>query len=89
LKKIYNGKFHKTKKNKTYLMKFSEIKELSTAEIVERIDTELNLLSRMKMNHAVSPLDNPNKISETRKTVARLKTELKVRQLQQQSESKE
>ena len=70
-------------------MKFSEIKELSTAEIVERIDTELNLLSRMKMNHAVSPLDNPNKISETRKTVARLKTELKVRQLQQQSESKE
>ena len=70
-------------------MKFSEIKELSTAEIEERIDTELNLLSRMKMNHAVSPLDNPNKISETRKTVARLKTELNVRQLQQQSESNE
>ena len=70
-------------------MKFSEIKELSTAEIEERIDTEQNLLVRMKMNHAVSPLDNPNKISETRKTVARLKTELKVRQLQQQSESNE
>ena len=70
-------------------MKFSEIKELSTDEIIERIDTEQNLLSRMKMNHAVSPLDNPNKISETRKIVARLKTELKARQLQQQSESKE
>ena len=70
-------------------MKFSEIKELSTAEIIERIDTEQNLLSRMKMNHAVSPLDNPNKISETRKIVARLKTELKARQLQQQSESNE
>ena len=70
-------------------MKFSEIKELSTAEIEERIDTEQNLLSRMKMNHAVSPLDNPNKISETRKTVARLKTELKARKLPQQSESKE
>ena len=70
-------------------MKSSEIKELSTAEIIERIDTEQNLLSRMKMNHAVSPLDNPNKISETRKIVARLKTELKARQLQQQSESNE
>jgi large subunit ribosomal protein L29 len=70
-------------------MKSSEIKELSTAEIEERIDTEQNLSVRMKMNHAVSPLDNPNKISETRKIVARLKTELKARQLQQQSESKE
>ena len=70
-------------------MKSSEIKELSTAEIEERIDTEQNMLVRMKMNHAVSPLDNPNKISETRRTVARLKTELKVRSTQQQSESKE
>ena len=71
-------------------MKFSEIKELSTAEIIERIDTEQNLLVRMKMNHAVSPLDNPNKISETRKIVARLKTELKARDGQQQpEESKE
>ncbi len=70
-------------------MKSSEIKELSTAEIEERIDTEQNLFVRMKMNHAVSPLDNPNKISETRKIVARLKTELKARQLQQQSESNE
>ena len=70
-------------------MKSSEIKELSTAEIEERIDTEQNMLVRMKMNHAVSPLDNPNKISETRRTVARLKTELKVRSTTQQSESKE
>ena len=70
-------------------MKSSEIKELSTAEIVERIDTEQNMLVRMKMNHAVSPLDNPNKISETRKTVARLKTELKAREGQQQIESNE
>lgn len=71
-------------------MKSSEIKELSTAEIIERIDTEQNLLVRMKMNHAVSPLDNPNKISETRKIVARLKTELKARDGQPQpEESKE
>ncbi len=69
-------------------MKSSEIKELSTAEIIERIDTEQNMFVRMKMNHAVSPLDNPIKISETRKTVARLKTELKARK-GQQTESNE
>jgi large subunit ribosomal protein L29 len=70
-------------------MKSSEIRELSTAEIVERLDTEQNMLLRMKMNHAISPLDNPNKISETRITVARLKTELKAREGQQQTESNE
>ena len=61
-------------------MKSSEIRELSTQEIIERIDTEENLLIRMKMNHAVSPLDNPNKIPETRRIIARLKTELRARQ---------
>ena len=65
-------------------MKYSEIRELSTKEIEERIDTEQNLLVRMRMNHAVSPLDNPNKIVETRKNIARLKTEVRARQLNQQ-----
>ena len=70
-------------------MKSSEIRELSTKEIEERIDTEQNLLIRMKMNHAVSPLDNPNKIQVTRRIIARLKTELVSRQSQEQSDSKE
>lgn len=69
-------------------MKSSEIRELSGKDLEERIDTEENLLARMKMNHAVSPLDNPNKIAETRKIIARLKTELRARQLKEQSESK-
>ncbi|MFC2079983.1 50S ribosomal protein L29 [Bacteroidota bacterium] len=70
-------------------MKSSEIRELATNEIEERIDTEHNLLVRMKMNHAVSPLDNPNKIQETRRIVARLKTELRSRKSAEQTESKE
>ncbi|HKK62704.1 MAG TPA: 50S ribosomal protein L29 [Bacteroidales bacterium] len=68
-------------------MKISEIRELSTSEIAERIDTEQNHLVRMKMNHEVSPLDNPNKIRETRKVIARLKTELRSRQAAEQKES--
>ncbi|MDA3891866.1 MAG: 50S ribosomal protein L29 [Salinivirgaceae bacterium] len=62
-------------------MKGSEISELSTQEILERIDDYKNVLVRMRLNHAVSPLDNPNKIGATKRDIARLKTELKARQL--------
>ena len=40
-------------------MKSSEIRELSAQELQERLESEETLLVRMKMNHAVSPLDNP------------------------------
>ena len=67
-------------------MKSSEIKELSAQELQERLESEETLLVRMKMNHAVSPLDNPNKIVETRRNIARLKTEVRARQIKEQSE---
>ncbi len=62
-------------------MKASEIKELSTQEIQERIDDFKNVLVRLRLNHAVSPLDNPNKLRDARRDVARLKTELRMRQI--------
>jgi large subunit ribosomal protein L29 len=62
-------------------MKISEIKELTTKEIVERIDTESDRLTRMKLNHAVSPLENPLVIKYLRKDIAKLNTELRNRQL--------
>ena len=40
-------------------MKTSEIRELTSKELEERLDTEQVSLERMKMNHAVSTLDNP------------------------------
>ena len=67
-------------------MKSTEIKELTEVELQERLESEESMLVRLKMNHAVSPLDNPNKIVETRKNVARLKTEMRARQIQTQSE---
>ncbi len=66
-------------------MKSSEIKELSIQELQERLESEETLMVRMKMNHAVSPLDNPNKIVEARRNIARLKTEVRARQIQEQS----
>lgn len=62
-------------------MKQSVIKELSTPDIVERLDEERKHLTRLRMNHAVSPLDNPNKLKEFRRTIARLETELRKRKL--------
>jgi large subunit ribosomal protein L29 len=61
-------------------MKSSEIKELSNQELLERIDNEKSSLVRMKLNHAISPLENPQKIKESRKTIARLMTEKRKRE---------
>jgi large subunit ribosomal protein L29 len=61
-------------------MKNSAIKELSTAEIAERIQEEKQQLTKLKFTHAVSAIESPAKISQTRKTIARLLTELTVRQ---------
>jgi len=62
-------------------MKTSEIKELSTKEIVERIQTEEESLVRLKLNHAVSPLENSTKLQKSRRNIARLKTILRSREL--------
>lgn len=68
-------------------MKSSEIRELTTQEILERIDNEKTSLVRMKLNHAITPLDNPNKIKQTRGNIARLLTELRKRELNEQQNS--
>ena len=68
-------------------MKTSEIKELSTSDLLERIDTEKTLLVRMKLNHAITPLDNPQKVKDVKLTIARLQTELRARELNKKSNS--
>ena len=62
-------------------MKTSEIKDLTTDEIREKIETEKAALTKMKMNPAVSPLENPMLIRTTRRNIARLMTELRKREL--------
>lgn len=62
-------------------MKQEVITEMGTAELLERLDEEKKRLTRLKLNHAVSPLDNPHQISENRKVIARINTELRKRQM--------
>lgn len=70
-------------------MKQSVIIELSTPDIIERLDEERKHLVKLKMNHSVSPLENPNKIKDYRKTIARLETELRKRQLATQAQKQQ
>jgi large subunit ribosomal protein L29 len=69
-------------------MKNSEVKELSLKDLKERIESEKETLVRLKMNHVVSPLDNPIKLRDARKNIARLLTELRKRDLNPGAESK-
>jgi len=62
-------------------MKMSEINELTSKEILERLQTEQENLVRLKLNHAVSPLENPMKIQQSKKNIARMKTVLRDREL--------
>lgn len=64
-------------------MKIAEIKELSTEELVERIAAEAAALNQMEINHSISPLENPAQIKQNRRTIARMKTELRRRELNQ------
>ena len=62
-------------------MKTAEIKELTNAEIEERLATEKESLQRRKINHSISPLENPMQIKVARRNIARLATELRSREL--------
>jgi large subunit ribosomal protein L29 len=64
-------------------MKQTDIKNLSIDDLSENLLEHRDVLSKLKMNHAVSPLENPMLIGAARKTVARLKTEIRKRQLTQ------
>lgn len=57
-------------------MKQKEIKDLSVNEIKERLKEEKGQLDKLKLNHSVSPIENPLTIRSTRRTIARLETEL-------------
>ncbi len=60
-------------------MKKEEIKALNVQELADKLSEETSSLSKLKINHAVSPIENPMKIRFSRKTIARLKTELSLR----------
>ena len=55
-------------------MKTQEIRELSTKDLRERIDTEKANYVRTKLNHTISPAEDTSKLSKTRRNIARMLT---------------
>ncbi|MDD4430340.1 MAG: 50S ribosomal protein L29 [Bacteroidales bacterium] len=64
-------------------MKAKEVRELTTKEIMERVDAETDRLNTLTLQHSISPLDNPVQIKESRRLIARLRTILVERNKEQ------
>ena len=62
-------------------MKIKEVKELETKELVEKLENAEAALHQMKLNHSVTPLENPSQIQAVRRDIARLNTEIRQREL--------
>jgi large subunit ribosomal protein L29 len=63
-------------------MKNSELKSLTLEELKQKLDAEKESLTKLKFAHAISPIENPMKIKETKKLIARIKTILKQKEIQ-------
>ena len=57
------------------------LKEMSEADLKSKIEEDELRIKKLKFAHAVSPLENPMSIRGVRKDLARLKTELRKKQL--------
>lgn len=62
-------------------MKNSEIKALTVEELKEKINMESSSLQKLNFAHAISPIENPMKIRQSKRLIARLKTELRAKEL--------
>lgn len=62
-------------------MKKENIKELSDKELLDRLDAAEKEYVQERIQHHIAPLDNPAKITQDRKLIARIKTEIRAREL--------
>jgi len=69
-------------------MKQNIVKDLTNDEVRDRIAQERANYAKLKMSHAVSPVENPLKIRNSRRLIARLETEYKKRITASSSEIK-
>lgn len=62
-------------------MKIGAIREIPENELAERLETEVAKYQQMKLNHSISPLANTAEIKELRRTIAKMRTVLREREL--------
>ena len=66
---------------RSFIIKIAEIKNIETKELVEKLEAAVDALNKKKINHNVTPLENPSEIKVARRDIARMKTELRQREL--------
>ena len=62
-------------------MKMTALKDLDVKELTEKLENAQAQLNQMKLNHSISPLENPSQIKAVRRDIARMNTELRHREL--------
>ena len=62
-------------------MKIKEVRELETKDLLEKVENAEAKLQQLKLNHSIAPLENPSQIKAARRDIARMKTELRTREL--------
>ena len=62
-------------------MKMTELKELDVKGLTEKLENAQAQLNQLKLTHTISPLENPSQIKAVRRDIARMKTELRQREL--------
>lgn len=65
-------------------MKNDEIRSLSAEDLKERIAAERESLTKLKFAHEITPLENPTKIRHSRRLIAKMETELRAKEINQQ-----
>ena len=68
-------------------MKNSELRGLSKEELINKLVVEKENYGKLKFAHSITPIENPVKIRQTRKLVARLETEIRAKQLNEVAEA--
>ena len=66
-------------------MKINEIRDLSTAELEEKLQDSKKELFNLRFQKAVNQLENPKRITEVKKTIARILTVMNNRELEDEA----
>lgn len=67
-------------------MSASDVKEMTKAELIDGLEESRAVLAKLRMTHAVSPLENPKQLKESKKNVARYLTEIRAREIKAATE---
>ena len=62
-------------------MKNSELRGLSLEELKNKLSVEKESYGKLKFAHSITPIENPMRVKESRRLIARIKTEIRAKEL--------